>query len=194
MGNNRSKILWITEPAAMLALLICLQWVGSMIPEPMTKQLITGSLVNAGAIIEYIRRKNPETVSLVCMGLNCLHPIEEDTLCAEYIKALLEEDGRGFSSREDARMVLPQAASTNIVVSMNCRTLLNFFEHRCCTRAQWEIRGVVREMLLKLNEVSPEIFGGYGPSCAVTGRCPEGKMSCGHPVKIENGIWTVKGE
>ena len=53
-------------------------------------EIITGSLVNAGAIVEYIRRKNPETVSLVCMGLNCLHPIEEDTLCAEYIKAELE--------------------------------------------------------------------------------------------------------
>ena len=53
-------------------------------------EIITGSLVNAAAIVEYIRRKNPETVSLVCMGLNCLHPIEEDTLCAEYIKAELE--------------------------------------------------------------------------------------------------------
>jgi 2-phosphosulfolactate phosphatase len=51
-------------------------------------EIITGSLVNAAAIAEYIRRKNPETVSLVCMGLNCLHPIEEDTLCAEYIQSL----------------------------------------------------------------------------------------------------------
>ena len=53
-------------------------------------EIITGSLVNAAAIAEYIRRKDPETVSLVCMGLNCLHPIEEDTLCAEYIQSLLE--------------------------------------------------------------------------------------------------------
>ena len=53
-------------------------------------EIITGSLVNAAAIAEYIRRKNPETVSLVCMGLNCLRPIEEDTLCAEYIQSLLE--------------------------------------------------------------------------------------------------------
>ena len=40
------KIRWITETAVLLALLICLQWVGSMIPEQMTKQLVTGSLVN----------------------------------------------------------------------------------------------------------------------------------------------------
>lgn len=53
-------------------------------------EIITGSLVNAAAIVEYIRRKNPQTVSLVCMGLNCLRPIEEDTLCAEYIQAQLE--------------------------------------------------------------------------------------------------------
>ena len=40
------KTRWITETAAMLALLICLQWVGSLIPDQMTKQLITGTLVN----------------------------------------------------------------------------------------------------------------------------------------------------
>jgi len=54
-------------------------------------EILTGSLVNARAVAEYIRRKNPAQVSLVCMGLNCLRPIEEDTLCAEYIKSLLEE-------------------------------------------------------------------------------------------------------
>ena len=42
----RKKLLWITETAIMLALLICLQWVGSFVPDQMTKQLITGSLVN----------------------------------------------------------------------------------------------------------------------------------------------------
>lgn len=42
----KKNIIWITETAAMLALLICLQWAGSMIPEPITKQLVTGSCVN----------------------------------------------------------------------------------------------------------------------------------------------------
>jgi hypothetical protein len=41
------KIRWITETAAMLALLICLQWVGSFVPNQLTKQLITGTCVNA---------------------------------------------------------------------------------------------------------------------------------------------------
>lgn len=53
-------------------------------------QIITGSLVNAAAIAEYIRRENPETVSLVCMGLNAVRETEEDTLCACYIKSLLD--------------------------------------------------------------------------------------------------------
>jgi len=53
-------------------------------------EIITGSLVNASAIAEYIRRKDPEDVSLVCMGLNAERPIEEDTLCAEYIRSLLK--------------------------------------------------------------------------------------------------------
>lgn len=46
MTSTKRKILGITETAAMLALLVCLQWVGSQIPDPTTKQLVSGSLVN----------------------------------------------------------------------------------------------------------------------------------------------------
>jgi 2-phosphosulfolactate phosphatase len=49
-------------------------------------EILTGSFVNAGAIVRYIRRQNPEIVSLVCMGYACLYPTDEDTLCAEYIR------------------------------------------------------------------------------------------------------------
>jgi len=48
--------------------------------------VITGSFVNAGAIIRYIRDNNPGIVSLVCMGYATTHPTEEDTYCAEYIR------------------------------------------------------------------------------------------------------------
>ena len=54
-------------------------------------EIIGGSLLTARAIANYIRRKNPETVSLVCMGLMAETPTEEDTLCAKYIQHLLEE-------------------------------------------------------------------------------------------------------
>ena len=53
-------------------------------------EIIAGSLVCARAIVKYIRQRNPETVSLVCMGLMATTPTEEDTLCAEYIKSRLE--------------------------------------------------------------------------------------------------------
>jgi len=49
-------------------------------------QIITGSFVNAGAIVRYIRKLNPGNVSLVCMGYACLYPTDEDTFCAEYIR------------------------------------------------------------------------------------------------------------
>lgn len=79
---------------------------------------------------------------------------------------------------------------TSILISMNARELMHFAKLRCCNRAQWEIRGVARAMIELLNETDArEIFSGFGPSCAVTGRCPEGKMSCGRPVRIENGVW-----
>ena len=54
-------------------------------------ELITGSFVNAGAIIRYIHEQKPDNVSLVCMGYAALRPIEEDTLCAEYIADTLKK-------------------------------------------------------------------------------------------------------
>ena len=79
---------------------------------------------------------------------------------------------------EDARFVLPNAADTQMIVTMNARSLMNFFHHRCCNRAQWEIRAVADEMLKLCKEVAPHLFAFAGPSC-VKGRCPEGKMTCG---------------
>jgi len=83
--------------------------------------------------------------------------------------------------------------TTSILISMNAREILLFARLRSCSRAQWEIRGVARAMIELLNETEAKpIFANYGPSCAITGKCPEGAMCCGHPVKIENGVWNVK--
>ncbi len=102
------------------------------------------------------------------------------------LKNLLESEGRtGSRANEDARFVLPQAATTNIVVTMNCRSLLNFFEHRCCNRAQWEIRHVAEDMLARCREILPAVFSVAGAKCERLGFCPEGeKFSCGrYPVR-----------
>ena len=82
-------------------------------------------------------------------------------------------------ANEDARYVLPNACQTSLVVTMNARSLFNFFKLRCCNRAQWEIREVANEMYRICYMVAPTLFKYAGPSCVTTGRCSEGKMSCG---------------
>lgn len=79
---------------------------------------------------------------------------------------------------EDARFVLPNACETKIVMTFNARSLINMFHHRCCERAQWEIRAMADEMLRLVKEIAPTLFKYAGPPC-VSGPCPEGKMSCG---------------
>lgn len=80
---------------------------------------------------------------------------------------------------EDARFVLPNAAETKIVVTMNARSLLHFFEERCCNRAQWEIRQVANLMLAECRKVAPTLFEKAGPTCEVGRFCREGSRSCG---------------
>ncbi len=79
---------------------------------------------------------------------------------------------------EDARYVLPNSCETKMVATFNARSLLNFFAHRCCERAQWEIRDCAVQMLKLVKEVAPTVFATVGPPC-LNGPCPEGKMSCG---------------
>jgi thymidylate synthase (FAD) len=81
--------------------------------------------------------------------------------------------------KEDARYVLANAAETKILVTMNARTLLHFFNLRCCNRAQWEIRDMAYKMLAEAKKVAPTLFFNAGASCVNTGRCPEGAMTCG---------------
>lgn len=79
-------------------------------------------------------------------------------------------------SKEDARFILPNAAKTNIIVTMNARELRHFFNLRCCTRAQWEMREVAVEMLKQARKAAPALFEDCGPTCVELGYCSEGKM------------------
>jgi thymidylate synthase (FAD) len=78
--------------------------------------------------------------------------------------------------KEDARFILPNAAKTNIIVTMNARELRHFFNLRCCARAQWEIREIATEMLKQAKKAAPALFENAGPSCVELGYCIEGKM------------------
>jgi thymidylate synthase (FAD) len=81
---------------------------------------------------------------------------------------------------EDARYLLPNAMETKIVVTMNMRELLHFFELRCCKRAQWEIRELALCMLDLVVPTAPYVFMDAGAPCR-RGPCPEGAMTCGDP-------------
>ncbi len=60
--------------------------------------------------------------------------------------------------REDARYILPNATGTNLVVTFNARSLLHFFQLRCCLRAQWEIRELAGIMLELVREKAPRFL------------------------------------
>ncbi|MBU6998286.1 MAG: FAD-dependent thymidylate synthase [Theionarchaea archaeon] len=86
---------------------------------------------------------------------------------------------------EDARFILPNAAMTNIMVTMNARELLHFFALRCCERTQWELREVAWKMLSLVKGKAPLIFSKGGPSCVQSGSCPEKDLSCGKMREME---------
>ena len=89
----------------------------------------------------------------------------------------------GEGTNEDARFVLPGACETRILMTMNVRELRHFMQLRMCNRAQWEIRELATRMLKQVREVCPVIFDNAGPGC-VSGRCPEGNMSCGKAAEV----------
>lgn len=99
-------------------------------------------------------------------------------LANKYIKSGMKESMAKKKALEDARFALPNACETKMVMTMNARSLMNFFEKRCCNRAQWEIKEVADQMLDLVLEVAPHLFAKAGAKCAF-GICPEGKMSCG---------------
>ena len=90
----------------------------------------------------------------------------------------------GEKGNEDARFVLPNACETKMIMTMNARELLHFFNLRCCNRAQWEIREVAWQMLKLAARVAPNIFITAGPTCC-GGVCSEGKMSCGKAAEVK---------
>lgn len=92
---------------------------------------------------------------------------------------------------EDARFVLPNACETKMVMTMNARSLMNFFRMRCCNRAQWEIRELATQMLKLCYGKAPVLFKNAGPSCC-KGSCPEGKMTCGKIAEVRQKFDNLK--
>ena len=122
-------------------------------------------------------------------GLDTIKPdtIAANEECNRLFDEMIEKTVEAYQAfvaagipAEDARYILPNAAETKIVVTMNIRELMHFFSLRCCNRAQWEIRDLAWKMLELVRPTAPFIFATAGPGC-VRGACPEGKMTCGNP-------------
>ncbi|MFA5144508.1 MAG: FAD-dependent thymidylate synthase [Candidatus Omnitrophota bacterium] len=117
--------------------------------------------------------------------INTMRKIQESyNSLLEYFE---KKGKKGESANQDARFVLPQAAETKIVVTMNCRELMHFFKERCCSRAQWEIRRLAEEILKICKQKLPAVFNNSGAKCVTLGYCPEGvKFTCKkYPLKEE---------
>ena len=99
--------------------------------------------------------------------------------------------GDGEKSNEDARFVLPNAAATRMLVTMNARELTHFLSLRCCSRAPWEIRSVAWQMLALAYEAAPALFEDAGPGC-LRGPCPEGKKCCGKTAEVRERAQALK--
>ena len=85
---------------------------------------------------------------------------------------------------EDARAVLPNACATSIVASLNLRELIHIANLRLCTRAQTEIRLMVKAMCDELIKVEPWLKPYLVPKCEHLGFCDEDK-SCGRKAKLQ---------
>lgn len=77
---------------------------------------------------------------------------------------------------EDARFLLPNAAVTHLVMSMNLRELIHVSALRLCTNSQWEIRNLFRAVKEALARLDPFLGSLLQPRCEDLGYCPE--MHC----------------
>ena len=148
--------------------------------------------------VEYIIppeiERNEEAKKIFIESMNkCQEDYDKlvEILFAKHYQELLDKDVSEKKAKsqaekmsiEDARYVFPNACETKMVFTINARSLYNFFSKRCCNRAQWEIRQLADEMLKLVKEVAPVLFKNAGAPCTVTGKCPEGSMSCKNPRK-----------
>lgn len=159
----------------------------------LTHQLVRHRLASySQQSMRYVKEKDFDYIipPVIARNTEAKNEFEElmGTIQHSYTKLLTflgQDNISGEAANQDARFVLPQAAETKIVVTMNCRELLHFFQARCCSRAQWEIRQLANKMLGICRQELPVVFSEAGAKCVTLEYCPEGeKFCCGkYPVK-----------
>ena len=104
--------------------------------------------------------------------------------------ARLIKDGE---TKEDARMVLPNGAPTELCISMNARALIEASYLRMCRRAQFEIRSLFMAMRRCVATVAPDIANMMVPQCEINPQyqfCTEAK-SCGKHPRLQDVLATA---
>jgi thymidylate synthase (FAD) len=115
------------------------------------------------------------------------------TNAIENIQDALEELEKLGIPKEDSANLLPLGMTTTIVFRTNLRNLIDMAHQRLCTRAYWEFRQLMRDIINALREYSNEWkvlideYNVFQPKCEVCGYCTE-KESCGRQPKKENII------
>ena len=99
-------------------------------------------------------------------------------------KRVLEQLEQEGMEECDKIYLLLSGLAVPVMTTMNANELFTFIRLRTCRRAQWEIADDANQLLEILRKEHPVLFSLYGPSCYVTGNCPEGKMSCGQKEKV----------
>lgn len=180
------------SPLEHISFTFAIEGVSRIVEQQMTRHRIGCSYsIQSG---RYVNRENAEFI--IPKEIECDEDLREiyNTWCEKskivymdltnklkdkYIKQGMNESQSEKKAVENARYAFPNSLGTKIIVTMNMRSLLNFFSHRCCDRSQDEIRELAKEMLKQCREISPLLFNKVGASCVNLGYCPENNMSCG---------------
>ena len=119
-----------------------------------------------------------------CEELNSVAPLEDFfNICNQAHKIYQDMQAQYGLKHDCTRAVTPQAMRNSLLMTGNIRSWLHFIALRQCFRNTNEIRYVAYKIRELLFSECPEIFGLSGPNCLCTGKCSEGKLTCGKPWK-----------
>ena len=111
---------------------------------------------------------------------------DKDSTMFEYVEGMVKSrDTYDYlqmtqnAPTEDARYVLPNACCTDIYLSCNLRELIHICNERLCSRAQWEIRNLVKMMV---ECVTTELRFMLVP------KCKSGRIICNSPCKVKGDM------
>ena len=132
----------------------------------------------------YVKMDKPDYVTPPSIakldGLNSSQYVEHIQSCWRMYKHLVD---LGVPA-EDARFVIPNAATTKFHVALSFEAMKRIAGKRLCERAQWEIRAVIGEMCRQICEVQPYFKEHFVPQCESLMYCPE-KKGCGKMLSKE---------